>query len=225
MQLSTNQLINDLVKNPAYVARHHAEYGINDYHECCMHRALANSIDVDDSCDDRKMAENLFLSAIRQYFPDKETINICSIGPGKSCFIELVMHALVTKIGKVANWFLVDAEESLSNTQFEHLSKAMSPESTVVTKGFHWFSTKLLNRESFEADILIMVDGPRWEDIAKDITECMRQSAGPIFVLWMDCPTIQPTRLIYSQGNYNPLFKLTAEAISTPDIRPLYHFM
>lgn len=85
----------------------------------------------------RRVTENVLLSAVDSFFPDKKEITICSIGSG-SCFQELVIHELITKTNKTAHWILIDKRyrESMdpSVEAFTNEVRISSPATQVTTR-------------------------------------------------------------------------------------------
>lgn len=221
---SSNSLLDALIANPddvLYQSNGNNQLGTRRFYECCMPRGAVNPKDPNDLkfFDVRERAENLFLSAVRQFFPNNDSLKICSIGPGE-CFQELVMHALVTKIGKIAHWMLVDGGEDASFGLFTRHAKEMSPNSIVEGKRA-WFSTDLLKENPpFDVDIFLMIDGPPYWEVEGNVKRYMQESSKPTFAMYVEGkPEII---LTYCKGNNSPCTTLSYEPTSTPDIRPLF---
>lgn len=108
----------------------------------------------------RKMAEALVLSAVKQFFPKKETIRICVIESG-GCFQELVIHALITKIGKAVHWVLVDPRYKDTfrecTNEFESCATAICNKSKVEVVGSS-LEDMLASRKDEGIDVFFAID-------------------------------------------------------------------
>ncbi len=167
-----------------------------------------------------RKAEGVFLSAILQYFRNKKSLKICSWGCGE-CFNELVLAALLAKMGIAVDWTLVDSDEDdylqSAELSFKHYVKQISPDSTVDVNicSFHEMMT---NKTPVGTDAFVSFDALTWNDTRDKLEPYMLASSKPV----MSMHVYDEPILMYSQGNQSPVSQLSFEPTSETNLRPIF---
>jgi hypothetical protein len=181
--------------------------------ECeCEHMARIPDWDGVHGLDARARAENIALQVVRQFFREKKEISLCAIGQCHG-FTELVIHALITKVGKIAHWVLLDdLSEAL---EFKKHAIGINPSSSVHVRLERLSEkTKLPN----DIDFFLIIDGPKWTYVGPIINHYMETATQQTFSLYADRAELI---LTYGKGR-EPTRKYTHERTSEIDIRPVY---
>jgi hypothetical protein len=217
MTLSVESIQDILIRKPLELLEEDREIsymlGDNGIRECACSCEMGRTRP---ECDDRKRYESLFLSAVRQFIPEKNPIRICAIGAG-GCFNELVLHALLTKMEKTVQWVMVDPRGV--PPAFKDLVQEMSPDSTLGDDCMG-FETMMQLMPPPEIDIFASLDAVEWKKVRGYIEPYMEKSSKPTLAI---CDQYVD-KCVYCPGNNSPCIDLSYELTSNVDLRPSFIF-
>lgn len=170
----------------------------------------------------RNIAENLIVSAVGQFFPEKDPIHICSIGTA-GCFQEFVIHALLAKIKKTVHWTLVGG----ATESFTTFVKTVSPNSTVEDV-YGLFENMTESQKQAKVDVFCSIDGMCGDKAEGYLTERMERLANRAFSVLVDETRKDRNERIkayYCEGHKSAI-KLSYKSLSDTDtgLRKSYTF-